>query len=67
MANDNKFLTKAKKAKSDDYYTQLTDIERELKHYKHHFNDKTVFCNCDDPRVSNFGASGFLVGKHETC
>lgn len=50
----NKLLHKAKKAKSDDFYTQLCDIESELKHYKKHFNSKVVFCNCDDPRVSNF-------------
>lgn len=47
-------LTKAKKEKNDEFYTQLADIENELKHYKPHFKNKTVFCNCDDPRVSNF-------------
>ena len=47
-------LHKAKQQKNDEFYTQLTDIERELKHYKHHFKDKVVYCNCDDPRVSNF-------------
>ncbi len=47
-------LTKAKKNKNDEFYTQLTDIESELKHYKHHFKDKVVFCNCDDPKRSNF-------------
>jgi hypothetical protein len=50
----NKFLTEAKKSKSDEFYTQLPDIERELRHYKSHFKGKTVYCNCDDPRVSNF-------------
>lgn len=50
----NKNLTKAKKEKNDEFYTQLTDIEKELKHYKHHFKNKVVYCNCDDPRVSNF-------------
>ena len=50
----NKNLHKAKKGKNDEFYTQLSDIERELKHYKHHFKDKVVYCNCDDPRVSNF-------------
>ena len=50
--NDN--LRKAKAGKNDEFYTQLTDIERELRHYKDHFRGKTVFCNCDDPRVSNF-------------
>ena len=49
-----KNLHKAKKAKKDEFYTQLPDIERELKHYKNHFKDKVVYCNCDDPRVSNF-------------
>ncbi len=41
-------------SKNDDFYTQLTDIEKELKHYKKYFKNKIVFCNCDDPRVSNF-------------
>lgn len=41
-------------AKEDEFYTQLTDIENELRHYKFHFKDKVVYCNCDDPRVSNF-------------
>ena len=44
----------AKGAKQDEFYTQLSDIENELKHYKQHFKGKTVFCNCDDPRISNF-------------
>lgn len=44
----------AKVAKEDEFYTQLADIENELKHYKEHFRGKTVLCNCDDPRVSNF-------------
>lgn len=52
MANKN--LNKAKNSKKDEFYTQLSDIERELKHYKKHFKDKVVYCNCDDPRVSNF-------------
>jgi ssoIM protein len=50
----NKQLTQAKKAKKDEFYTQLEDIEAELKHYKKHFQGKTVLCNCDDPRMSNF-------------
>ena len=50
----NKNLHKAKKSKQDEFYTQLSDIEREVKHYKDHFKDKVVLCNCDDPRVSNF-------------
>jgi len=47
-------LTKAKKNKNDEFYTQLSDIESELKHYKNQFKDKVVYCNCDDPRISNF-------------
>ena len=50
----NKLLQKAKKAKSDEFYTQLSDIESELQHYKTHFKNKVVYCNCDDPRISNF-------------
>ena len=50
----NKSLHAANKAKQDEFYTQLSDIENELKHYKEHFKGKTVLCNCDDPRVSNF-------------
>lgn len=50
----NKTLSNAKKNKKDEFYTQLIVIENELKHYKEHFRGKTVFCNCDDPRVSNF-------------
>ena len=50
----NKNLHSAKKGKNDEFYTQLSDIENELRHYKEHFKDKVVFCNCDDPRVSNF-------------
>jgi hypothetical protein len=56
MARDvqHSLLHKAKKNKNDEFYTQLSDIERELQHYKIHFKDKVVYCNCDDPRVSNF-------------
>lgn len=50
----NRSLQAAKTAKEDEFYTQLSDIERELKHYKKHFKGKVVYCNCDDPRVSNF-------------
>ncbi len=50
----NKLLQKAKKSKSDEFYTQLSDIESELQHYKSHFKNKVVYCNCDDPRISNF-------------
>lgn len=47
-------LHKAKVNKNDEFYTQLTDIEKELMHYKEHFKDKIVYCNCDDPEWSNF-------------
>ncbi len=47
-------LHKAKKQKNDEFYTQLSDIENELRHYKQHFRGKVVFCNCDDPYESNF-------------
>jgi hypothetical protein len=50
----NNNLHKAKNAKKDEFYTQLPDIERELKHYTRHFKGKVVLCNCDDPSVSNF-------------
>lgn len=50
----NKLLQKAKSQKNDEFYTILSDIEKELRHYKKHFKDKVVLCNCDDPRVSNF-------------
>lgn len=54
MANSNKGFNTAKKEKKNEFYTQLSDIENELWHYKDHFKGKTVLCNCDDPRVSNF-------------
>lgn len=50
----NKSLTAAAKAKEDEFYTQLTDIEKEMRYYRKHFKGKTVFCNCDDPFESNF-------------
>jgi len=50
----NKLLHKAKKAKSDEFYTQFSDIEKELQYYKYHFKNKVIYCNCDDPRISNF-------------
>ena len=52
MANKN--LNQAKEAKKDEFYTQLIDIENELRHYREHFRDKVVLCNCDDPYESNF-------------
>lgn len=50
----NSSLSAAKSAKEDEFYTQLSDIEKELKHYRKHFKGKVVYLNCDDPRVSNF-------------
>lgn len=50
----NRSLHAAKATKQDEFYTQLPDIEKELKHYTKHFKGKTVLCNCDDPKVSNF-------------
>ena len=52
--NLNRSLNRAKKVKQDEFYTQLGDIEDELNHYEKYFKNKTVYCNCDDPRVSNF-------------
>ena len=50
----NKSLRSAEKAKIDEFYTQLSDIEKEMRYYRKHFKDKVVFCNCDDPFESNF-------------
>ena len=47
-------LNTARQAKQDEFYTSLRDIELELEHYKNHFKGKVVYCNCDDPRDSNF-------------
>lgn len=67
-------LHKAKDAKNDEFYTQLTDVSKELMHYKQHFKDKIVLCNCDDPTWSafwkyfhlNFSALGLkkLISTH---
>lgn len=54
MAGANANLHKAKDAKNDEFYTQLTDVAKELMHYKQHFKDKIVLCNCDDPTWSAF-------------
>lgn len=59
----NELLQKAKKLKSDEFYTQFSDIERELQYYKKHFNNKIVYCNCDDPQTSNFFKYFFLNFK----
>ncbi|MDY6023673.1 MAG: adenine-specific methyltransferase EcoRI family protein [Candidatus Borkfalkiaceae bacterium] len=50
----NSSLIKANKAKNDEFYTQLTDIENEIRHYKEQFKDNIILCNCDDPFESNF-------------
>ena len=50
----NRDFQEARRAKMDEFYTSLSDIEIELKHYTSHFEDKVVYCNCDDPRSSNF-------------
>ena len=50
----NKNLTQAKKANNDEFYTLISDVEKELKHYKKYFEGKIVYCNCDDPEESNF-------------
>ena len=47
-------MSKARTNKNDEFYTQLSDIERELRHYRNHFKDKVIFCNCDDPEESHF-------------
>jgi len=54
IESKNSSLAKARDAKQDEFYTQLSDIEKELKHYKKYFKGKVVYCNCDDPRVSGF-------------
>jgi hypothetical protein len=52
--NSNSVLRKANKDKKDEFYTQLSDIEKEMKNYKSQFKGKTIYCNCDDPYESNF-------------
>jgi hypothetical protein len=59
----NRNLHAAKATRQDDFYTQRSDIDKELKHYKKHFKNKTVLCNCDDPRVSNF--FNYFVGNFQ--
>lgn len=54
MAQKNSNLHNAKRAKNDEFYTQLSDIEKEMRHYKEFFKGKVVYCNCDDARESNF-------------
>ena len=54
MGNENSKLHSAKRNKRDEFYTQIEDIERELRHYKNLFKEKVVYCNCDDPYISSF-------------
>lgn len=54
MSENKRDLTAAKLDKKDEFYTQLTDIEKEMRYYRKHFRDKTILCNCDDPFESNF-------------
>lgn len=54
MANDTQSLAGARAAKRDEFYTQLSDISNEVRHYREQLRDKVVFCNCDDPYESNF-------------
>lgn len=54
MRIGNTHLQRANKSKNDEFYTQLSDVEKEVRHYKEHFKGKVVFCNCDDPHISNF-------------
>ncbi len=56
-------LHKAKQVKNDEFYTQLSDIEKELLHYRRHFKNKIIFCNCDDPLESNFWKYFYLNFK----
>lgn len=57
-------LHQARNAKKDEFYTQFSDIENELKHYREHFKNKVVYCNCDDPLASNFFKYFFLNFKY---
>lgn len=50
----NRDFREARRAKKDEFYTSLPDIELELQHYTAQFDRKVVYCNCDDPRSSNF-------------
>jgi len=62
--NKNANLHKAKAEKNDEFYTQLSDVSKELMHYKEHFKDKIVLCNCDDPTWSAFWRYFHLNFEH---
>ena len=62
--NRNTNLHAARKVKNDEFYTKLIDVENELRHYKAHFKDKVVYCNCDDPAWSSFYKYFTLNFKH---
>lgn len=64
MGNQNKNLHKAKTQKNDEFYTQISDIEKELKYYTQYFKSVVVFCNCDDPAYSNFWKYFHLNFEH---
>ena len=64
MPNNNRVLHRAKKRQLDEFYTRIEDIEKELKHYKAHFENKIVFCNCDDPERSDFFKYFYLNFDH---
>lgn len=64
MGNQNKNLHKAKTQKNDEFYTQISDIEKELKYYTQYFKVVVVFCNCDDPAYSNFWKYFHLNFEH---
>ena len=63
-AKRNTNLHAAKKVKNDEFYTKPSDVENELRHYKAHFKDKVVYCNCDDPAWSSFYKYFTLNFKH---
>ena len=54
MTRINQNLTRAKLGKNDEFYTRIKEIEDEMKHYKQHFKNKIIYCNCDDPTESKF-------------
>ena len=60
----NKSLNAAAVAKQDEFYTQLTDIEKELRHYRKYFAGKTVLCNCDDPFRSSISGEGVVKTRN---